>query len=48
MEFERIEDNKYRCTTCEAILPSGIFGISNHWANCSGKQKMKQIIKTRL
>lgn len=35
----------YKCTTCEAVIPSGIINISGHWAECAGKGMMDAIHK---
>ncbi len=39
-DFEHIEKdglNFYKCKGCGEVLPSGIVGISSHWAGCTGK-----------
>ena len=35
----------YRCTTCNAVIPSGIINLSGHWAECAGKGMMDNIHK---
>jgi len=35
----------YRCTTCDAVLPSGIITLSGHWAECAGKGFVDNIKK---
>lgn len=32
------------CPTCGINLPSGIVGISNHWAECGGRELHKKIV----
>ncbi len=43
--FEKIGDKMYRCTTCGFELPSGIVGITKHWAECTGKDFTEGIMK---
>lgn len=35
--FEKIGDFLYRCKTCGKEVHSGIFSMSGHWAECTGK-----------
>ena len=40
-----IDLNKgWDCPSCGAHLPSGIVGISSHWAECGGKEKHQEIL----
>lgn len=47
-DFELIGDHKVKCKTCGLVLPTGIAGISEHWANCTGKDFYSAIIKAAL
>lgn len=35
--FELIGDFKVKCKTCGEEMPTGIFSISKHWTECTGK-----------
>lgn len=35
----------YKCTTCNAILPSGIVSLANHFAECTGKELVESLKK---
>lgn len=37
----------WTCPTCKKKLPSGIVGISNHWAECGGKGFHEALIKAK-
>ncbi len=45
--FEKAGDFLYKCKTCGAEVPSGIFSISGHWAECSGKGFVEGMKKMR-
>ena len=41
------EYNIWECLNCGALLNSGIITLSNHWADCTGKEFMKDLTKLK-
>ena len=45
--FKEIGGNQFECNNCKMVVPSGIFNISGHWADCEGKEFTKALIDKR-
>lgn len=43
--FTLISEHTVKCDTCGKELPTGIIGISSHWAECAGKAQMDFVNK---
>ena len=43
--FKMIKEGLFKCKTCGKEIPSGIFNISGHWVDCTGKDFYQEIIK---
>jgi len=46
-KLRQVGDNMWKCLTCGAFLSSGIVTLSNHWASCTGKGYMKELIELK-
>lgn len=45
--FKHIGENKFQCSSCGEVVPSGIINISGHWAKCEGKEFSDALINRR-
>ena len=43
--FRLIREGVLQCKTCGREVPSGIFNISGHWAECTGKDFTKAVMQ---
>ena len=43
--FGSIGEHLFRCKDCGAEVESGIINISGHWAECSGKSVVENVMK---
>ncbi len=41
--IESYNDTHNKCSFCSEIIPIGLVGSVNHWANCSGKEVTNDI-----